>query len=197
MAVSGVLKESSTFASTSFVDNLFSELPADSRFTQVVLQKVVPISALDSCSEKIEFLLPALQNPNVYLLSKTMIECTVVITKNDGKTVPEKTKMVGPVNMCLSSLFESVSVRLNDVTITSSGRYYPYKCFLQTLLSFSANQKTSFLQQAGFYTDSPSTNVSPNSSNVGFTVRCKNFRVGRETNSDYRSLINSLLIKFI
>ena len=73
MAVSGVLKESSTFASTSFIENLFSELPADSRFTQVVTQKIVPISALDSGSEKIEFLLPALQNPNVYFLNKTLI----------------------------------------------------------------------------------------------------------------------------
>lgn len=185
MAVSGVLKESSTFASTSFIDNLFSDLPGDSRFTQVVTQKIVPISALDSCSEKIEFLLPALQNPNVYFLNKTLIECTVVIQKKDG-SLPDKTKNVGPVNMCLTSLFDSVSVRLNDVNITSSGRYYPYKCYLQTLLSFNSSQKGAFLQQMGWYPDSSSTNVTPSPKNTGFLVRAANFRNGRELTTDYR-----------
>ena len=185
MAVSGVLKESSTFASTSFIDNLFSDLPADSRFTQVVTQKIVPISALDSCSDKIEFLLPALQNPNVYFLNKTLIECSVVMQKKDG-TMPDKTKILAPVNMCLTSLFESVSVRLNDVSITASGRYYPYKCYLQTLLSFNQAQKNSFLQQMGWYQDSPSSEVTPSSSNTGFLLRSANFRKGRELNTEYR-----------
>ena len=185
MAVSGVLKESSTFASTSFIDNLFSELPGDSRFTQVVTQKIVPISALDSGSEKIEFLLPALQNPNVYLLNKTLIECTVVITKKDG-TLPDTTQSVAPVNMCLTSLFDSVSVRLNDVSITSSGRYYPFKCYLQTLLSFDYNQKQGFLQQMGWYPDSSAKDVTPSTSNTGFLVRGANFRKGRNLNTEYR-----------
>jgi hypothetical protein len=34
---------------------------------------------------------------------------------------------VGPVNNVLSSLFESLEMRINDKQITESGRYYPYR----------------------------------------------------------------------
>ena len=55
------------------------------------------------------------------------MEVTLKITKSDGRTIPEPNVKVGPVNNVLSSLFESLEMRINDKQITESGRYYPYR----------------------------------------------------------------------
>lgn len=48
--------------------------------------------------------------------------------------MPEPSVEVGPVNNVLSSLFESMQMQINDRQITESGRDYPYRCYLNTLL---------------------------------------------------------------
>jgi len=63
-----------------------------------------------------------------------MLEVQVLITKNDG-TLPAATTKVVPVCNMLSSLFETVNLRVNDVLITTSGSHYGYKDYIQTLLS--------------------------------------------------------------
>ena len=68
----------------------------------------------------------------------------MLITKSDG-SLPASTDKVGPVCNMLSSLFETVSLRVNDVLITSSGSHYGYKDFVQTLLS-SPSDARNFLQ---------------------------------------------------
>jgi hypothetical protein len=55
-----------------------------------------------------------------------MMEVTLKITKSDGRTMPEPSVEVGPVNNVLSSLFESMQMQINDREITESGRDYPY-----------------------------------------------------------------------
>lgn len=131
---SGVLAESSTTPSTSFIENLFVNLPTDARFKQVVTHKFVPRTGLDENSTQIEFVLPALDAPNCYFISNVMIEATVVITKADN-TLPATSSMVVPVPNMLSSLFETVNLRINDNLITASGSNYSYKDFIQSLLS--------------------------------------------------------------
>lgn len=188
MAATGISTESATFPSSSFVENLFTDFPTDARFSQVVTQKVVPVSALDSGSKKIEFVLPRLQSPNVYFISKVMLECTVVITKKDG-TLPTlgNSVLVAPVNNMLSSLFESVSIKINDKRITASSSYYPYKCYLQNLLSYDIGQKMGFLNQQGYQQDAPAFSYEPTLSNAGWKVRSDYFRINREAASQLRS----------
>lgn len=131
---SGVLAESSTTPSTSFIENLFANLPCDARYKQVVNHKFVPRTGLDENSTQIEFVLPALDAPNCYFISNVMIEVTVVITKADN-TLPAASSSVVPVPNMLSSLFETVNLRINDNLITASGSNYSYKDFIQSLLS--------------------------------------------------------------
>jgi len=63
-----------------------------------------------------------------------MLEAQVLITKKDGG-LPAATAKVAPVCNMLSSLFETVSLRINDVLITARGSHYGYKDYIQTLLN--------------------------------------------------------------
>jgi hypothetical protein len=55
MAQSGVLSEAGTTPGKSLLEDLFLQLPADSRFNQVVLQKIPPSTGLDANSSQINF----------------------------------------------------------------------------------------------------------------------------------------------
>jgi hypothetical protein len=131
---SGTLAEANTIPSTSFIENLFLNLPTDARYKQVITHKFVPRTGLDENSTQIEFVLPALDAPNCYFISNIMIEATVLITKADN-SLPAATDKVAPIPNMLSSLFETVNLRINDNLITASGSQYSYKDFIQTLIS--------------------------------------------------------------
>jgi len=62
---SGTLAESSTVPSGSFAENLFTNLPSDQRFRQVVTHMFVPRTGLDENATQIEFVLPAMDSRNV------------------------------------------------------------------------------------------------------------------------------------
>jgi hypothetical protein len=78
-----------------------------------------------------------------------MMEVTLKITKSDGRTMPEPSVEVGPVNNVLSSLFESMQMQINDRQITESGRDYPYRCYLNTLLYPSVTRLDSIANGLG------------------------------------------------
>jgi len=63
-------------------------------------------------------------------------------SKSGKITRPEPSVEVGPVNNVLSSLFESMQMQINDREITESGRDYPYRCYLNTLLYLYQSHKT-------------------------------------------------------
>jgi hypothetical protein len=137
---SGTLAEANTIPSASFIENLFLNLPSDARFKQVITHKFVPRTGLDENSTQIEFVLPALDAPNCYFISNVMIEATVVIMKEDN-TLPAAADKVAPIPNMLSSLFETVSLRINDNLITASGSQYAFKDFLQTLVSATGDAR--------------------------------------------------------
>jgi hypothetical protein len=60
---------------------------------------------------------------------------------------------IGPVNNFLHSLFSQVDVSLNGTLITSSMNTYAYRAYIETLLSYGADAKTSQLTSALFYKD--------------------------------------------
>lgn len=72
--------------------------------------------------------------------------------KANGENL-EAANMVGPVNNFLHSLFSQVDVSLNGTLITSSTNTYAYRAYLETLLSYGSDTKTSQLTSALFYKD--------------------------------------------
>lgn len=146
---SGTLSEANTVPSGSFIENLFVNLPTDARFKQVVTHKFVPRTGLDENSTQIEFVLPSLDCPNCYFISNVIVEATVLITKADG-TVPLATAKVAPINNMLSSLFETVSMRINDNLITASGSQYSFKDYIQTVLSAPSDARQMLTSKVKF-----------------------------------------------
>ncbi len=70
-----------------------------------------------------------------------------------NNTPIDQTDQVGPVNLFLQSLFCEVDVSLNETLVTSSNNTYPYRAYLETLLSYGPHAKQSQLTSALYYKD--------------------------------------------
>jgi hypothetical protein len=69
---------------------------------------------------------------------------------------------VGPVNNFLHSLFSQVDVLLNGTLITSSTNTYAYRAYIETLLSYGTDAKSSQLTSALFYKEEAGKMDKPN-----------------------------------
>ena len=96
-------------------------------------------------------------------------------------------KEISTVNNFYQSLFSSVICTVNGVQITDpSGNWYPYKAYLETLLSYSLATKEGRLQTQGFFEDTAKhfdsigtidggLNTTAESANVGYKNRLNYF----------------------
>jgi hypothetical protein len=83
------------------------------------------------------------------------------ITRDNGDNL-EAADTVGPVNNFLHSLFSQVDVSLNGTLITSSTNTYAYRAYIETLLSYGFEAKSSQLTSALFYKDEAGKMDKPN-----------------------------------
>ena len=74
------------------------------------------------------------------------------ITRANGSNLVDADK-VGPVNNFLHSLFSQVDVSLNGTLITNSTNTYPYRAYIETLLSYGPQAKSSHLTASLYYKD--------------------------------------------
>ena len=72
-------------------------------------------------------------------LSQTQLRVVVQITKGDGGAITEEA--VCPVNNLIHSLFSNVQVSLKDNVISHSNSMYPYRAYLESLLTYSISTK--------------------------------------------------------
>jgi hypothetical protein len=127
----------------------------------------------------------------VYLIQDTTIEVTVLIKKKDG-SLPDKTKTVGPVNNFLHSMFESVSLIINDIPITPSANNYPYKAYIANCLTYSSVVKTAQFACQGWYSDL-GNHMGPVEENSGFMERSNLFRKNYDPRSEYKATGTTLM----
>ena len=97
-----------------------------------------PVASIGS-GAPIEFLLPGsgddyLDVANTYLLVRARV------TKANGNDIDPNTA-VGPVNNWMHSLFSQVDVTLNGTLVTPSTNTYPYRAYIESLLSHGAEAK--------------------------------------------------------
>ena len=90
---------------------------------------------------------------------------------------------VAPINNIGNSMIKSLHLYLNDVLINSSADNYHLKSYIQTLYTYDSQQKASYLQPGGWFSDStkyfdemgnPGGDLG---SNTGFIERKKLFLV--------------------
>lgn len=85
-------------------------------------------------------------------LSQTQIIVRAQLVNANGTAI-DNTTHVAPVNLFLHSLFSEIDVKLNGTLITSSNNTYPYRAYIETLLSYGYDAKRSQLTSALYYKD--------------------------------------------
>ena len=89
-------------------------------------------------------------------LANTMLHVQVKVTRANGTPI-DAAEPVGPVNNWLHSLFSTVDLSLNDTLVTSSSfNSYPYRAYLETLLSYGVDAKSTQLTNQLWYKDKAS-----------------------------------------
>ena len=138
-----------------------------------------PLTSL-SDSAPVEFMITGSGEEYVDL-SETYIQVTARITKSNGAdlvTIGEGGAAgadagIGPVNNWLHSLFSQVDVSLNGRLITPSTNTYPYRAYLETLLTYGPAAKKSHLTSSLWYKDKSGHMDDATNANDGFTKRRK------------------------
>lgn len=74
-------------------------------------------------------------------------------TSNTDDTVPDRS-IVFPVNYAVASIFKQVEIYLAGQLVSSNDTMYPYRAMMETLLSYSKDVKSEFLQAGGYYPES-------------------------------------------
>ena len=103
---------------------------------------------------------------NTYLF----VEAQIVNT--DGSNLEPDTD-VGPVDLWMHSLFSDVSVSLNEKLVSPPTSMYPYRAYIETLLSYGPAAKESQLTGVMWYKDTPGQQDKRTTDNKGFTSRKK------------------------
>ena len=85
-------------------------------------------------------------------LAQTQIVVRAQLLKGDGTAI-DNTSHVAPCNLFLHALFSEIDVKLNGTLITSSNNTYPYRAYIETLLSYGRDAKKSQLTSALYYKD--------------------------------------------
>lgn len=119
--------------------DLFSIPPTQTSIDNGIDVEYHPISSL-SDGAPIEFEVSSsgddyIDYANSYLYVRAKI------TRANGTNL-EETDTVGPVNNFLHSLFSQVDVSLNGTQITNSTNTYPYRAYIETLLSYGSSAKS-------------------------------------------------------
>lgn len=141
--------ESATYPGENYIKSFFSDLPTDYRFTSVTYAEVGPVTGATANSKTLDFILPAITEPHVYILQDTVMSLTVVIKKANKISLPDTKAIVGPVNCALSSIFSSCNMKINDISITKGSDFYGYRNYLAQLLTFGQDAKQTLQYLSG------------------------------------------------
>ncbi len=160
--------------------DLFTVPPTNTSMEKGNVIEKLPISSLGD--GPIEFQITPEQDEYIDV-GRTFLYLKVKITKKD-KSDLEATSKVGPVNLLFHTLWSQIDVHLNDKLITPSENTYPYKAYLETLLSYGYDAKASQLASQLWYDDVGSLNsIDPYDEtdpvNTGFVERSKLFSTSK------------------
>lgn len=91
-------------------------------------------------------------------LGRTFLYVKAKVVKKD-KTNLAADAQVGPINLWLHSLFAQVDMQIGSSLVSSSINTYPYRAYLETLLSYGSDAKKSQLSSELWYIDTYGENT--------------------------------------
>ncbi|XP_062616751.1 uncharacterized protein F54H12.2-like [Saccostrea cucullata] len=115
---------------------LFEVPPTNIALEDSKWEEYYPISStLDSETAPIEFEIKG-QGDHYLDLSQTYLQLVCQFTKDDGSNLTGANSTSSPVNNILHSMFTEIDVSLNGKIVTPGTDTYPYKAYLEKLLSY-------------------------------------------------------------
>ena len=132
---------------------IFDDFPPQVVTESAIFQDVYPLTALDSSSPVIDFLIQG--SSEEYLdLNDTLLSLQVKVVNVDDTPLKD-TDVLKPIpsNYFMKTLFSDVSMSLNDVQIEGGGSNYPYKATIESAFNFDDDTKRIHLLPAGFSSD--------------------------------------------
>ena len=109
-----------------------------------------PISSLTN-NGPIDFHVAATEDEYIDI-GRTRLYLKVTIRKNNNQLIDDNDE-IAPINLILHSLFSQVDVKLNGTLVTPSLTTYPYRAYLETLLSYGQLSKKEQLKMQGWWGD--------------------------------------------
>ena len=141
--------------------------------TDIISSKLVdyhPVTNIAGNDIPIHFEISA--NPEEYIDCQGIdLELRLKITKSDGTNIDSTKDTVGLTNLAIASLFQDVTLTLNDKQIEGGDHTYPYGAYLSTLTQFQSQAKKTHLKPAGWCADE--YGKFDHDSNKGFVEREK------------------------
>jgi hypothetical protein len=111
----------------------FSQLGVSASLLDEFDDPILPSNTAEGRSI-LEFVIPG--NKLMYRdLSNTMLTLTVKVVNTDGTNLAN-TAVVAPANNILHSLFKSVQVTICGTTVSDTEAHYPYRAFIESLLTY-------------------------------------------------------------
>lgn len=154
--------------------DIFTTLPVQTSVESGSLQSYRPITSISN-GGPIEFVVSGSSNDEYIDLARVYLHVQAKINLAAGAAVggvvpPLPT--VGPVNNWMHSMFSQVDVYLNRKCITPPSNNYPYRAYIENLLNYSGESKSSHLTSVVYAKDTASHMNSTDADNKGFTSRC-------------------------
>ena len=139
--------------------DLFAVPPTQTTIESGRFVEYHPISTLTDAGP-IEFELSS--SGDEYIdFANSFIYVKAKILRSNGTNL-EDNETVGPVNNFMHSLFSQIDISLNGTLITSSTGTYPYRAYIENLLSYGPAAKSSQLTSCLFYKDEAGKMDKPN-----------------------------------
>jgi hypothetical protein len=137
-------------------------------------QEIRPTTAITN-EGPYEFFIP--QSNDYIFLPMTRLYVKVRITTTLGANIPANTEFI-VVNLLPHTLFKQIDVEVGGLNTTSQDQMYPYKAYLETLLTYPEGNGTHLSACSGYVLDTPELFDAPN--NEAFDIRV----TGLDTNME-------------
>jgi hypothetical protein len=125
------------------------------------------LASLDSADAPLEFCIAPSQDDYIDL-SQTKLRLRVQILSENGEALTN-TSTVAPVQNFLHTMFNNLSIDLNQKSITTHSGLYHYRSMLDHTLNYGEDVKTSRLQNSFYYKDTG--DFAANDTNDGYIAR--------------------------
>ena len=154
-------------STTSQLD-LFSVPPSQTSLEDGSFTEYHPVSVL-TCTSPIEFTVSA-ENSNYIDLANSFLYVRASVTTSNGADLA-KTAEIAPECNFLHMLWSQVDVYLNGSLVTQSNNNYPYRAYIENLLSFGQKAKKSQLSALLWHHNTSRHFDSCAAANKGYTQR--------------------------